>query len=156
MTEGSPARLGAITAALRPYRPMTMHMWQLKTFWHERRILASDVKFHSFDRVDTTPQMPVLELSDDVQALIKEMASYRDEFIIKQQNTSELRAFWLRKSFKPVLSVLMCVRQGQRRFYRGLNLEVSQPTGSLCSERNAIGTFSCLCVFERRRETFVH
>ena len=27
------------------------------------------------------------------------------------------------------------------QFYRGMNLEVSMPTGTLCAERNAIGEF---------------
>ena len=29
---------------------------------------------------------------------------------------------------------------GVKKFYRGSNMEVSMPTGSLCAERNAIGS----------------
>lgn len=53
----------------------------------------------------------------------------------------ELDTFWLRKTRKPVLAVLMVSKPGEpHRFYRGLNMEVSMPTGSLCAERNVIGT----------------
>ena len=155
LTEGSPARLAALSAALRPYRPYVAHMWQLKTFWHERRLLASDVLFHSFDRVDTTPPMAVRALSADVRALVAEVLRYKAEF--EALDKPELDSFWLRKSKKPVLSVLSVRRRSSSSgagaaagaaagessdlvFYRGLNLEVSQPTGSLCSERNAIGS----------------
>jgi cytidine deaminase len=140
LTEGSPARLAALSAALRPYRPFVAHMWQLKTFWHEQRLLASDVLFHSFDRVDTTPPMPVSDLNEVVRGVVAEMKRYKSEF--ERYEKSELNSFWLRKSKKPVLSVL-CVQKEKsstRRFFRGINLEVSQPTGSLCSERNAIGS----------------
>lgn len=64
----------------------------------------------------------------------------------KGPDAHELGTFWLRKSKKPVLSVLMVQRRGHdgRRkkpeFYRGMNMEVSMPTGSLCAERNVIGT----------------
>ena len=52
---------------------------------------------------------------------------------------NELATFWLRKTRQPVLAVL-CVRKpgGRPLFYRSMNLEVSMPTGSLCSERAAI------------------
>eukprot|EP00928_Gymnodinium_smaydae_P013529 TRINITY_DN14932_c0_g3_i1.p1 TRINITY_DN14932_c0_g3~~TRINITY_DN14932_c0_g3_i1.p1 ORF type:complete len:544 (-),score=79.66 TRINITY_DN14932_c0_g3_i1:302-1933(-) len=58
---------------------------------------------------------------------------------------SDLERFWLRKTRKPVLSVLLVQRDGgPLRMHRGINLEVSMPTGSLCAERNVIGTaFAC-------------
>eukprot|EP00392_Amoebophrya_sp_AT5.2_P005123 g5132.t1 len=54
---------------------------------------------------------------------------------------AELATFWLRKTRKPVLCVLMVQKPEDKEpvFYRGLNLEVSMPTGSLCAERNCIG-----------------
>lgn len=41
---GSPARIAAIQAALRPYRPTFMHMWQLKTFWQYERVSLDDIE----------------------------------------------------------------------------------------------------------------
>ena len=68
----------------------------------------------------------------------------------------DLTAFWLRKTKKPVLAVLMVRKDTENaaiddkesyedakkrvKFYRGTNMEVSMPTGSLCAERNVIGS----------------
>lgn len=142
LTEGSSARLGALGAALRSYRPWYAHLCQLKTFWHERRLLSTDLRFHSFERVETTPPLVVTELSEEFQLVVRELVTYRDEFQRAAiARTSELQSFWLRKSFRPILCVLLVHSDGSNpKFYRGINLEVSQPTGSLCSERNAIGS----------------
>ena len=37
--DGSSARISAINAALKPYRPNFMHFWQLKTFWNETKVM---------------------------------------------------------------------------------------------------------------------
>jgi cytidine deaminase len=59
----------------------------------------------------------------------------------KQHKQNELESFWLRKTKQPVLSVLMTQKEGEAspKFYCGINIEVSMPTGSLCAERSAIG-----------------
>ena len=51
----------------------------------------------------------------------------------------ELDSFWLRKTRKAVISVVMTNQGDTPVFYRGMNMEVSMPTGTLCAERNAIG-----------------
>lgn len=57
------------------------------------------------------------------------------------EDAHDLSNFWLRKTRKPVLAVLMVKKKnGEPRFYRGTNMEVSMPTGSLCAERNVIGS----------------
>jgi cytidine deaminase len=52
----------------------------------------------------------------------------------------ELSGFWLRKSKSPVLAVLVTQKSPDDPmvFTHGMNVEVSMPTGSLCSERAAI------------------
>ena len=80
------------------------------------------------------------------------MKAHRDAFLnAAKEETHELTSFWLRKTRKPVLAVLCVlkaasaakprrvVEESDFEFHRGVNLEVSMPTGSLCSERNAIG-----------------
>ena len=52
----------------------------------------------------------------------------------------DMAAFWHRKTKKVVLAVLLVVKNGVPKTYVGINLEVSMPTGSLCAERNAIGS----------------
>ncbi len=50
-------------------------------------------------------------------------------------------AFWFRKGQKEVLAAIITREpDGSLRAHRGVNLEVSLPTGSLCAERNAIGS----------------
>jgi len=61
--------------------------------------------------------------------------------------------FWFRKGTQEVLALLV-VRDPETRelrTFRGLNLEVSLPTGTLCAERNAIGSaVAALPTLERR------
>eukprot|EP00126_Sphaerothecum_destruens_P001246 Sdes_comp13678_c0_seq1m3268 len=70
------------------------------------------------------------------------MMSHKQKFeSIVSNHEHELDNFWLRKTKKPVLSVLL-VHKSQNSapfFIRGMNVEVSMPTGTLCAERNAIG-----------------
>ena len=52
--------------------------------------------------------------------------------------------FFHRKSGRVVLSVLHVENEGQAQFIRGINSEVSLPTGSICAERSAIGNARAL------------
>lgn len=42
--DGSPARISSINTALRHFRPSFIHIWELKTFWHEKVICEDDVE----------------------------------------------------------------------------------------------------------------
>merc|ERR1719456_949806 len=69
------------------------------------------------------------------------MIDHKRSFESAVHSSPELCQFWLRKSKQPVLAVLMVRKPDETpRFFRGMNLEVSMPTGSLCAERNVIGT----------------
>ncbi|CAK8990828.1 Uncharacterized WD repeat-containing protein all2124, partial [Durusdinium trenchii] len=142
LTDGSPARLAALNAALRTYRPNYLHMWQLKTFWHEHKLFRGDLFFQTFETMETKPPVPFGQLDRSARMLVTEMRSYKEQFekAREQHAIDEMSTFWLRKSRKCVLSVLMVNGPTGPRFFRGMNLEVSMPTGSLCSERNVIGT----------------
>lgn len=141
--DGSAARTHAIQSALRPYRPTYFHFWQLKTFWHAGKVTTEDIEVHSFEEMETVPAIAVDMTSGMVQKVINEMKTFRTEFLetLKGESKSDLASFWLRKSKKPVLAVLLVQKKnGEQVMYRGTNMEVSMPTGSLCAERNAIGT----------------
>lgn len=168
LTDGTPARLSAINFSLRRYQADFLHMWQLKSFWANRRLSFDDVDFHSFENIETEPPLPVAALTFPLRRLVDEMRKYRDDFmetVTSHDGVNELGRFWLRKTRQPVLAVLMVkvrkkkgVREEEREeegggedrsgrereeeyvFHRGINTEVSMPTGSLCAERNAIGT----------------
>ena len=142
LTVGASARLAALQASLRLYSPTYIHMWQTKTFWHERRMDVADVQLQSFESIETLPAVPVVSLEDqDVRDLVREVAQFKESFEGRQGD--ELAGFWLRKTKKPVLSVLLVQSRtnanAPRVFLRGINCEVSMPTGSLCAERNVIG-----------------
>jgi hypothetical protein len=134
--DGSPARNHAIQAALRPYRPAYYHYWQLKTFWHESKIVDSDIEVHSFEDMETLPALStdqlqdkpvIMQVVDEIKAFSKEMAK------VLSDGDHDIRKFWLRKTQKPVLAVLAVqLDSGRIKLYRGTNMEVSMPTGSLC------------------------
>lgn len=89
------------------------------------------------------------EASPEVQRLVKEVVRHKRRFeqvslgrgVGGDKLSNELGSFWLRKTRKCVLSMLMVKHDGddEPTFYSGMNIEVSMPTGSLCSERNAMG-----------------
>lgn len=68
-----------------------------------------------------------------------EVLRYKSD-VIQSATNNGLNRFWLRKSGKLVLSVVAININDKIHFVRGMNLEVSLPAGSLCAERNAIGT----------------
>ena len=142
--DGSPARTYAIQASLRPYRPTYMHFWQLKTYWHSDKVCEDDVEVHSFEDMEVEPPCEVEECDTITRMVVEEMKRFRNEFREVEElgiDGSDLRQFWLRKSKKPVLAILLARgKNGELELFRGTNLEVSMPTGSLCAERNVIGT----------------
>ena len=75
-------------------------------------------------------------------ALVEAMDRWRTEFVEQRRGDAAADHFWHRKSKKIVLAVVALNVPGtaQLTFVRACNLEVSMPSGSLCAERNAIGT----------------
>jgi cytidine deaminase len=142
--DGSPARTYAIQASLRQYRPTYFHFWQLKTFWHEDKIVNDDIEVHSFEAMETIPPVDSSSCSDPMVAqVIREMKTFKEEMAQTLMADNDIRRFWLRKTHKPVIAVLLVRSDGSEEdpvLYRGTNMEVSMPTGSLCAERNVIGT----------------
>uniref|UniRef100_A0AAV1U9C9 Uncharacterized protein n=1 Tax=Peronospora matthiolae TaxID=2874970 RepID=A0AAV1U9C9_9STRA len=144
--DGPPARLSALNASLRIYRPSYLHVWQLKTFWHEWKVSLMDVDFHSFENIEASPLVAPSKADALTQRIVVEMKTFRDQFLAAE-GQGELASFWLRKSRKPVLAVLLIEKAASSSnesptvvVQRGMNCEVSMPTGSLCAERNAIGS----------------
>jgi cytidine deaminase len=138
--DGSHARTHAIQTSLRPYRPRYYHLWQLKTFWHDTKIVEDDLEVHSFESMETVPAVDVKFVSAEVQLVIDEIKAFRNDFLESLRHDNDIAQFWLRKTKKPVLAVLLVKKNNKPILYRGTNMEVSMPTGSLCAERNVIGT----------------
>lgn len=144
--DGSPARTHAIQTSLRQtYRPTYYHFWQLKTLWHDSKLSDEDIEVHPFEEMETVPAMDVAKITDqEVQLVIDEMRAFRNFFLeTMDEHPNDIKSFWLRKTKKPVLAVLLVSdarNGGKPKLCRGSNMEVSMPTGSLCAERNVIGT----------------
>jgi hypothetical protein len=121
-----------------------MHFWQLKTFWNETKVCDDDMEFLSFEEISTEPAQTIDQTDPSVRLAVAEMIRFKEEFEFIRNDPSietDLASFWLRKTKKPVLAVLLVQKPGQKpKLYRGTNMEVSMPTGSLCAERNVIGS----------------
>lgn len=148
LAEGAPARVSAITQGLHHFRPDYIHILRPKAFLHHQVLFSDGVDFVNFEAASTLPAISLQAsnfsscLQDaDIRRLIKEMLEHKESVLHALRTGVELPQFWLRKSRQPVLAVLMVRKPDETpRFYRGMNLEVSMPTGSLCAERNVIGT----------------
>jgi hypothetical protein len=153
---GTPARVAAVTASLRPFAPDIYHMFELKRLWYSNTLSFQDVDHRSFATAAATHEVDASALPYELRRLVDEMRSHYQDFAKVRDApaesdfaTNDLQGFWMRKSKKPVLAVLL-VRWPDHRdpvtgetsyryeTFRGINMEVSLPTGSLCSERAAI------------------
>ena len=159
LTDGSPARIAALNAGLREFRPDYLHVLQPKSFFYSNRIESGNLCYEPFERIDVRPAMSRELLTKRTQSLVAEMISFRDKFErcsskSSSSKKSELGSFWLRKTKKPVLAVLLVQKSNETspRFFYGINMEVSMPTGSLCAERNCIGTALSSDFTLRRRD----
>ena len=103
-----------------------------------------DIECHSFEEIATEPAVKIHQTDSTVRLAVAELIKFKEEFYAIQEDKTietDLSSFWLRKTKKPVLAVLLVQKPGQRpKLYRGTNMEVSMPTGSLCAERNVIGS----------------
>ena len=145
---GTAAMISGLSAALARWRPDVL------TVSNARQVPARDGK----DRL-TTPRVratPMRDLGDSIPLptenpgtvadfAIDQLRAWHHEYrLARPQPPSKEggeRDFWFRKGLKEVLAVVITRDAGGNlRAYRGVNLEVSLPTGSLCAERNAMGS----------------
>jgi hypothetical protein len=107
-------------------------------------VCEDDIECLSFEEIETEPAVKIDQTDKRVRLAVAEIIRFKEEFeFIRNDSTIEtdLSSFWLRKTKKPVLAVLVVQKPGQGpKLYRGTNMEVSMPTGSLCAERNVIGS----------------
>jgi cytidine deaminase len=156
LTDGSPARIAALNAGLREFRPDYLHVLQPKSFFYSNRVNSRNICYEPFEKIDVRPAMSRDQLTDKIQTLVSKMITFRDKFEHSSESSesTELGSFWLRKTKKPVLAVLLVQKANETkpRFFYGINMEVSMPTGSLCAERNCIGTALSSDFTLRRRD----
>ena len=146
LSGGSFSRITALTKCLRIFKPDMIHISNLKTYWHKypninNSELENNFEYYSFYKFDTIPAIFINDVSNDIVTLTDNILSYK-KHILKQlkDDRNEIKQFWLRKTKKMVIAVLLCQKDNKCYYSKGINLEVSMPTGSLCAERNAIST----------------
>lgn len=144
---GTIPTMWSLAAATRARQPTLLHVPLARSVLPATR--EYKVEAHVHEASDRPTAVDVSELEPAHRALVAQLSAWRDEYEpvwaahkpARQQDGGPLHSFWLRKGHKPVLSVLAVRRpDGELAFHRGCNLEVSLPTGTLCAERNAIGS----------------
>lgn len=149
LCDGTPARVSAIIEGLRSFEPDMLHMFRRKSLWahypNVEKLWEEDFEALKFNQMETYPAIPIIEIKEKmILNMVNEMRKWKKDFMSSAvDNTqSEMSRFWLRKTHQPVLAILSTQKPNQSEpvYYRGVNVEVSMPTGSLCAERNAIGT----------------
>lgn len=136
---GTTPMISSLHEAFRDLSPSFLHV--PKARMRPAQDQLHEAEHYVFGEITQHVAVPVKDLPKLEQKLVKQMKKWRDEYEnIVRSGDNELGKFWLRKGKKPVLAVL-CVKQNEgHAFYSACNLEVSMPTGSLCAERNAIGS----------------
>jgi cytidine deaminase len=131
----------ALAAGTRDYRPAFIHVARARQRPTIGEPLMQEAIEHDFTSLDQRAAIPVVRADPVVREAVHQMGRWRAEFRATGAALKREDNFWIRKGWQPVLAVL-AVRgeEGDLSWFRGRNLEVSLPTGSLCAERNAIGS----------------
>ena len=131
---GTVPLITGIHASLRNYEPVHIYVSKARQRAKASFLLgASKIDFNTYEHKQSKK---VKDASPEIRSITKEMLKWKDDFCRKERDP-----FWHRKGKKAVLAVLAYRDDNNRTQYtRSCNLEVSLPTGSLCAERNAIGS----------------
>lgn len=144
VSTGTSPRIVALLSAFSPFHPMLFHVPDA------RRWPPSEARVgHCLDH-DALRQVPARPLADHhgpaVRVSVEEMRRWRAEYVRLRPRRQDKNLpteegdFFFRKGRHEVLAVVVIQVEDALVAVRGVNVEVSLPTGSLCAERNAIGT----------------
>lgn len=135
---GTTPMISALHEAFRDLSPTFLHIPRARQRPQNEELPT--VESYSFREITQRHSVGISELRETEQALVEEMKRWRDHYLAVAHKENELQDFWLRKGNKPVLAVLGVQDGPDLKFHHACNLEVSLPTGTLCAERNAIGS----------------
>jgi len=158
---GTTNMIAALTLTFAEWSPM-MHLISsarkpLKSS-PERPSNVYNANLYQLDSLSDWIKVPREELDQLSGFAVDELRAWRDDFIQQRPvrppalNAKDEQLFFHRKGLKEVLCVVVVQDPARRddseqssawHAIRGVNLEVSLPTGTLCAERNAIGTALC-------------
>ena len=144
--------ISGLLQGLEEFRPSVIHVETARQ-WPQPASKArlSKAVHLDYDQMRQAPEFEAndLRLSEPVRLAIDEMMRWRKSFLKarphrpkKGQTEGADQHFFFRKGAQEVLAVVVVRNPLNQRLVavRGVNLEVSLPTGTLCAERNAIGT----------------
>lgn len=147
---GTIAAISSVLEGLRHHKPSLVHIPAAYVWPEEGSGVPGlpSATVLSNDELTQRPAREAEEIGDEAHACaIREMRRWRAEFVRARptradENTDADQMFWFRKGKKEVLALLVtkCPVTGALASHRGVNIEVSLPTGTLCAERNAIGS----------------
>jgi hypothetical protein len=106
------------------HRPSYMHFWILKTFWREKKVYFDDVEFHNYEEIATEIAILTDNAKDPfVKLAIEKMKAFRQTIADSLEQKNDLASFWLRKTKKLVLAVLIVQKENEEpKAYTGLLL----------------------------------
>jgi hypothetical protein len=166
---GTPAMLSALTLTLSEWKP------KLYTISKALQPLQStpDAPTREYNPIESSMEavsdwvgVEDALLDEHSRLAVEELRRWRAEYLAqKPTRPKELlkprpeECFFHRKGLKEVLCVVVVrgrseAGPGALVAVRGINLEVSLPTGTLCAERNAIGTALCMFPNLQRRDIY--
>jgi hypothetical protein len=80
LADGASARVSAINASLRYYRPAFMHFWQLKSFYNEEKVYEDDIECHSYEEKIMIPAIQPEFTSLLMQQTVHKMKQFIVDF----------------------------------------------------------------------------
>ena len=99
-----------------------------------RRNIGSFGSFSGLSEADLSWDSEDIATEREINFAVRELQAYFSDW-----TQSQTDKFWQRKSHKVVISVVVCEREDNSLVaLRGMNTEVSLPSGSLCAERAGI------------------
>ena len=144
LNTGTTSAIISTLNALRAYQADFLHVQKVYS-WPEEPFKAECISHQKFQQSPAISSEIITE--EEIIFAIEEMRKWKKDFVSIRGTVREWEkekpTFFFRKGKQEVLAVVV-VREpeGNKSFivHRGVNLEVSLPTGSLCAERNAIGS----------------
>lgn len=149
---GTISDISSMLEGLRPHRPSLVHM-PTAYKWPEdgeHTLVVPEASILDRDALRQQPARAIESIQDPViQLAVQEMHAWRAQFVqarplrANDDTIDKENGYWFRKGRKEVLALLVVEDPNNPdtlHTYRGVNVEVSLPTGTLCAERNAIGT----------------
>lgn len=102
---------------------------ELRTLLYLGQICEDDIECHSYEEISTEPALKIENTRQDpqVSAVLAEMQKFREDFaaVLLNDIKNDLGSFWLRKTKKPVLAVLLVQKpNGPYKLYRGRRVYV--------------------------------